>query len=128
MLIVFVANLTFYLSGSFEGMTVLERLTRIATSGGSSRGNTPPVGGAQAAQQGSTQPVSTSGEGDKAPNFLDKLEAEAAAAVEADEATAAGSAVKEEKDKSRQHRHHHHHRKHHHSHHHRNHSKRRHSK
>ncbi|CAG5134353.1 unnamed protein product [Candidula unifasciata] len=30
-------------SASFEGMTVLERLTRLATSGGSSRGNTPPV-------------------------------------------------------------------------------------
>ena len=26
-----------------EGMTVLERLTKIATSGGSSRGNTPPI-------------------------------------------------------------------------------------
>ncbi|RUS77610.1 hypothetical protein EGW08_014631 [Elysia chlorotica] len=116
-------------SGSFEGMTVLERLTRIATSGGSSRGNTPPVvaGGPQAPQQGSTQPANASGEGDKAPNFLDKLEAEAAATVEDDDATGAGSAAKEERDKSRQHRHHHH-RKHHGHHHHRGHSKRRHSK
>ncbi|KAK3770413.1 hypothetical protein RRG08_012156 [Elysia crispata] len=114
--------------GSFEGMTVLERLTRIATSGGSSRGNTPPVlggGGPQAPQQGSTQTASATSEGDKAPNFLDKLEAEAAAAVEEDDTAATGSAVNEEKDKSRQHRHHH--RKHH-SHHHRSHSKRRHSK
>lgn len=113
--------------GSFEGMTVLERLTRIATSGGSSRGNTPPVVGgsaSQAPQQSSAQAASS--EGDKAPNFLDKLEAEAASAVEGDEANAAGSAAKEEKDKGR-HRHHHH-RKHHHGHHHRSHSKRRHSR
>ncbi|GFS01814.1 protein FAM76A [Elysia marginata] len=120
--------------GSFEGMTVLERLTRIATSGGSSRGNTPPVIGSNASQapkQSSAQPASSSGEADKAPNFLDKLEAEAAAAVEGDEATAAGSATKDDKDKNRQHQHrhhhHHHHRKHHHGHHHRSHSKRRHS-
>ncbi|XP_059166361.1 protein FAM76A-like [Physella acuta] len=102
----FLANQGLSSSASFEGMTVLERLTRLATSGGSSRGNTPPV---EAKQEGGENRLA-----EKATNFQER-----SSSVEDEE-------VKEDKEKLRSHNRHHH-RKHHH-HHHRSHSKRRHSK
>lgn len=101
----FLSNQGLSASASFEGMTVLERLTRLATSGGSSRGNTPPV---EAKQEGGENRLA-----EKASNYQDR-----SSSVEEEE-------VKEDKEKLRSHNRHHH-RKHHH--HHRSHSKRRHSK
>ncbi|KAK0045552.1 protein FAM76A [Biomphalaria pfeifferi] len=86
-------------SGSFEGMTVLERLTKLATSGGSSRGNTPPVEAKQEGENRSVEKVGSAGEED----------------------------IKEDKEKPRSHNRHHH-RKHHHHHHRSSHSKRHHQK
>lgn len=100
----FTSNQALTSSASFEGMTVLERLTRLATSGGSSRGNTPPV---ELKQEGENRLA------EKASNFLDRV----TSAEEEDS--------KDDKEKHRPHNRHH--RKHHH-HHHRSHSKRRHSK
>lgn len=79
-------------SASFEGMTVLERLTKLATSGRSSRGNTPPID--------VDRPVKTEGES----RLAEKPQASS------DEAKS-GDGDKEEKH------HRHHHRKHHHHHH-----------
>ncbi|CAG5120592.1 unnamed protein product [Candidula unifasciata] len=87
-------------SASFEGMTVLERLTKLATSGGSSRGNTPPVD--------IDRPVKVEGES----RLAEKPQSSS------DDAKS-GEGDKEEKP----HRHHHNHRKYNHHHHH-SHSKR----
>ncbi|XP_005097143.1 protein FAM76B [Aplysia californica] len=107
----FPSSQTVVSSGSLEGMTVLERLTRLATSGGSSRGNTPPVNSDR-----------------KFDNVvLGKPEAENRVAEK--ESSSAVLEEKDDGDDKEKHRSHRHHRKHHHHHHHRSHhSKRRHSK
>ncbi|KAH9508940.1 hypothetical protein Btru_048356 [Bulinus truncatus] len=95
----FTSNQVLTSSSSFEGMTVLERLTKLATSGGSSRGNTPPVDAKQEGENRLADKVPSAGEED----------------------------IKDEKDKQRSHNRHHH-RKHHHHHHRTSHSKRHHQK
>ncbi|BFZ10257.1 hypothetical protein BsWGS_13296 [Bradybaena similaris] len=102
------ASLSSQASASFEGMTVLERLTKLATSGGSSRGNTPPV------------------DTDKQA----KIEAESKLVdrqhVVQEKGVSGEDEVKEEKEKHRSH--HRHHRKHSNQHHHHSRSKKHHMK
>lgn len=101
---VFSASQPQSLPASFEGMTVLERLTKLATSGGSSQGNSPSVE--------ADRPAKVEGEdrlGEKLQSFAERLKA--------------GEDGEGKDEEKHQPHHRHHHKKHHHHH-----SKRRHSK